>query len=242
MNTTASMKSHQFTRTDLIDTLIDETVLFIQYIWPHEGSQVQTIPLRMYIQEILRRSRSSFSTLLTALIYLFRLKTALAKRGKHPDQQESRSQCGRRMFLSAIIVATKFLQDKGIANTAWSRLSGLSVKEINANERIFLELLEYNIFVNSPLFSWWSTLLIDKIDSSPDIPKSLPVDESKLKVILPAPVKSWKKIPQIGYSPYSSIQRKQKLAHLPYSCPNPPPLNMELSPPFVESSSSEDEE
>ncbi|CAJ0924033.1 3075_t:CDS:2 [Entrophospora sp. SA101] len=39
--------------------------------------------------------------------------------------------CGRRMFLASLIIASKYLQDKNYSNTAWSKICGLQVEEIN---------------------------------------------------------------------------------------------------------------
>ncbi|ORX80253.1 hypothetical protein K493DRAFT_412176 [Basidiobolus meristosporus CBS 931.73] len=247
-------KPFDFSRADLINTLIDETVHFIQYIWPNDSSKAQGIPLKVFIQEILRRSHTSFSTLLTSLIYLFRLKTAVAKRSQslgHESTSNTHNQwrCGRRMFLSALIAATKFLQDKGINNMVWSSLSGLDIREINTNERIFLELIEYNVFVSSALFSWWSNLLISKIDNSANIGGLVSVTHTRPK----SPVETtpghhnFRKKPKTNsysYSPYPSLQHKCETKYHPNTSlyTGNTQFNIELSPPFLESSSSEDEE
>lgn len=60
--------------------------------------------------------------------------------------------CGRRMFLAALICASKFLQDRTYSNKAWAKISSLPVHEINTNEKVFLDLLEYNLFVDADLF------------------------------------------------------------------------------------------
>ncbi|CAJ0847458.1 17520_t:CDS:2 [Entrophospora sp. SA101] len=56
--------------------------------------------------------------------------------------------CGRRMFLASLIVASKYLQDNNYSNNAWSKISGLSLKEINSIERRFLQLIVYNLYVS----------------------------------------------------------------------------------------------
>ncbi|KAH8916975.1 hypothetical protein BT69DRAFT_1188185, partial [Atractiella rhizophila] len=55
--------------------------------------------------------------------------------------------CGRRMFLAALITASKFLQDRNYSNLAWSKISSLDVREININERAFLALLDYRLHI-----------------------------------------------------------------------------------------------
>ncbi|KAF9360273.1 hypothetical protein BGX26_009956 [Mortierella sp. AD094] len=67
--------------------------------------------------------------------------------------------CGRRTFLAALMVASKYLQDRNYSNKAWAKISGLSIKEINANELIFLKLIDYSLFVSHDTFMRWTALL-----------------------------------------------------------------------------------
>ncbi|KAI9219989.1 hypothetical protein BC828DRAFT_333530, partial [Blastocladiella britannica] len=55
--------------------------------------------------------------------------------------------CGRRLFLTSLILASKYLQDKNYSSRAWARISGLSALEINRNERAFARMLDYGFFV-----------------------------------------------------------------------------------------------
>ncbi|KAF9370694.1 hypothetical protein CPB97_002537 [Podila verticillata] len=68
--------------------------------------------------------------------------------------------CGRRTFLAALMVASKYLQDRNYSNKAWAKISGLSIKEINANELIFLKLIDYSLFVSNETFMRWTGLLV----------------------------------------------------------------------------------
>lgn len=61
--------------------------------------------------------------------------------------------CGRRMFLASLIAASKFLQDRNFSNRAWAKISGLSVVEINTNERAFLGLMDFKLFLSSSEFT-----------------------------------------------------------------------------------------
>ncbi|CAG8577781.1 14981_t:CDS:1, partial [Acaulospora colombiana] len=146
------------------------TELIIDSIWKNFPVQfsAQVIPLRVFIQEILRRSRTSWSTLQTTLFYLMRIKpeiTSLAlnygndRNGKACDP----ATCGRRMFLASLMVASKYLQDRNYANNAWSKISGLPVQEINAIERRFLKLIDYNLYIGESIFKHWVNLLLSHI-------------------------------------------------------------------------------
>ncbi|KAF9968240.1 hypothetical protein BGZ70_005630 [Mortierella alpina] len=264
--------------------LVDTAAVVIESIWPQlPGSQECTqkqkgLPLRTFIQETLKRSRSSYSTLQTALFYLYKIRNkvpgAYIKRRhsqlQHTHHMLSASQpaaglmtppasplhlqniadfsslqgpdyfslrsaqdpkhvlpsplsstcsmtsaspasslgyspcsssssptassptsssspvsapaaasssssstsssssnqsnriiyCGRRTFLAALMVASKYLQDRNYSNKAWAKISGLSIKEINANELIFLKLIDYSLFVSHDTFIRWTALLV----------------------------------------------------------------------------------
>lgn len=196
---------------------IDTAGLIIEVIWANfsVSPSAKIITLRVFLQETLRRSRTSYSTLQTALFYLFRIKSIIAALSsssscpRHsssnnttitndgfpptptseypPDlsqrnnttstsnQNNDPATCGRRMFLAALIVASKYLQDRNYSNRAWSKISGLPVNEINANEICFLKLINYNLFIAEDIFKRWSSLLLTHIQaisgseiSSPD--------------------------------------------------------------------------
>ncbi|KAK3846739.1 MAG: hypothetical protein J3R72DRAFT_417512 [Linnemannia gamsii] len=70
--------------------------------------------------------------------------------------------CGRRMFLAALILASKFQQDRTYSNKAWSKISGLPVSEINLNEIAFLALIDYRLFVSQSVFQKWVAVLTEK--------------------------------------------------------------------------------
>lgn len=139
------------------------------------------------MKEVLRRSRTSCSTLQIALYYLHQSRREIreivsrAKEGKEEFQELERNfkagqdypsppsspvdsfdryaallevqvsplLCGRRMFLASLICASKFLQDRNYSNKAWAKISGLGIVEINSNERAFLRLVGYQLFVGS---------------------------------------------------------------------------------------------
>lgn len=124
--------------------------------------QAAVVPLRTFIQEVLRRSRTTYSTLQTALFYLFRSRPAITahlQRSQQDQWEDAYISCGRRMFLASLVVASKFVQDKTYRNSAWAKIAGLPVSEINAAERIFLELVDYKLYISQPTFEQWHHLL-----------------------------------------------------------------------------------
>lgn len=122
------------------------------------------MPLRIFIQEVLKRSRTTYSTLQTALFYLFRSKPDIQlhlsnNNNNNNKWEDAYISCGRRMFLASLVVASKFVQDKTYRNSAWAKIAGLPVNEINAAERIFLNIINYRLYISQPTFEQWHHLL-----------------------------------------------------------------------------------
>lgn len=122
------------------------------------------VPLRTFIQEVLKRSRTTYSTLQTALFYLFRSRPdiemyLLKMQTSGGCWEDAYVSCGRRMFLASLVVASKFVQDKTYRNSAWAKIAGLPVSEVNAAERIFLNMIDYQLYISQPLFEQWHHLL-----------------------------------------------------------------------------------
>jgi hypothetical protein len=128
-----------------VDNLVDSSTQIVEAIWPLSASACRSelgskavLPLRTFIQETLRRSRTSYSTLQVALYYLVLIKPHVPKHNFTMEQPVDRAsdralQCGRRMFLAALILASKYLQDRNYSARAWSKISGLNTQEINQN-------------------------------------------------------------------------------------------------------------
>ncbi|CAO3595834.1 unnamed protein product [Absidia cylindrospora] len=152
-------------RLAYVEALVDTNALVIETMWCSNTSptrQAAVVPLRTFIQEVLKRSRTTYSTLQTALFYLFRSRPAITAHLRQAQQDKWEGAyitCGRRMFLASLVVASKFVQDKTYRNSAWAKIAGLPVAEINAAERIFLGLVDYRLYISQPTFEQWHHLL-----------------------------------------------------------------------------------
>lgn len=206
-------------KTRFVEGLISAACIAIEVVWkmpdigqagfkivngipspvsPVDHHQDGALPLQHFIREVLKRSRSTCSTLQVALYYIHKSRNVIRERVRYTAEarmelrrmQAQASQtdllrspslsprmkaaliakdndpvaCGRRMFLAALICASKFLQDRTYANRSWARISSLSIQEINANEKAFLEVLEYNLFVPPETFKSWTKRLQDLAD------------------------------------------------------------------------------
>ncbi|BGO99724.1 G1/S-specific cyclin Pcl5 [Rhodotorula toruloides] len=234
-----------------VNGLVGASVLAIESIWGPSPSSTCTlpspssssssiIPLSYFVKEVLRRSRTSCSTLQLALYYLHKSRREIRaavkragesegeikrlerelKRGKEEVRAGSRGQegaypspprspgheldaaaggkeasqpqslgdrfsalvaaqnspvlCGRRMFLASLICASKYLQDRNYSNRAWAKISGLDVREINANERAFLKVTGFGLHLPAEEFQRWTERLAALNNSSTSSPLTSP--------------------------------------------------------------------
>ncbi|CAO0795101.1 unnamed protein product [Mucor circinelloides] len=103
------------------------------------------MPLRSYIEIVMKKSRMDTGTLLTSLCYARRLKLKLFNTSKGME-------CTRhRIFLATLIIATKYIHDSAIKNKYWIdySLQLFSGSEINLMEKQLLQLLDYKLEISS---------------------------------------------------------------------------------------------
>ncbi|CBQ70956.1 conserved hypothetical protein [Sporisorium reilianum SRZ2] len=143
------------------------------------------LPLQVFVRETLRRGRTSCSTLQAALLYCVRLGQAAEQSKQFSLKQSTRAagvevnvetqasspllgmtkeelcliRCPRRMFLASIITAAKFVQDRCYSNKAWSKISGLPVKDLGKLERAFLKAIDYRLMVPEGDWEDWTAEL-----------------------------------------------------------------------------------
>lgn len=178
---TRSSQKNLDVKVTYVDNLVDTTAKVIEAIWPTVNKQKSNVvPLRSFIQEVLKRSRTTYSTLQTALFYLFRVKNTIIDRLSHQsiattiNREQDYISCGRRMFLASLILASKFLQDRNYRNSAWAKISGLPVREINAAEMVFMKLIDCNLYISKATFEQWYGLLNAHIQTK-TVQRRLPV-------------------------------------------------------------------
>jgi hypothetical protein len=132
-------------------------------IWPLTDHSKSGFTLRQFIREALRRSKTSLSTLQVAIYYLIVTKPYLPKTDNVNEVADNDGKalfCGRRMFLTCLILASKYLQDRNYSATAWSKISGLKTDEISANERLFLQTVDWKLHVPEQVFDSFRDILI----------------------------------------------------------------------------------
>ncbi|ETS78487.1 hypothetical protein PFICI_10549 [Pestalotiopsis fici W106-1] len=187
-------------KVNFVDNLVDSSTQIVEAIWPlssipsrAELGQRAVLPLRTFIQETLRRSRTSYSTLQVALYYLVLIKPHVPKHDftmEQPDDVLARRalQCGRRMFLAALILASKYLQDRNYSARAWSKISGLATQEINQNEMAFLLAVNWKLHITDDVFQRWTDIVLKYTPSQPPSPGGISSPSHE------AEVQNWKNL------------------------------------------------
>ena len=144
----------------------------MENIWPLSAaafhidaasSPIWALPLRTFIQEILRRGRTSYSTLHVTLYYMIRFYVLSHKLTKKQTRSPSRMRamhCGRRMFLTALILASKYLQDYSYSARIWSKILGFNTSEINHHKLMFLEVVGWRLYISEASFRRWTNLIL----------------------------------------------------------------------------------
>ncbi|KAJ1902291.1 PHO85 cyclin-5 [Coemansia sp. IMI 209127] len=69
------------------------------------------------------------------------------------------TKCGRRMFVAALICASKFMFDRTYSNKAWNKITKLPLAQISDMERAFLDMIDYRLYVDRSTYDKFHRLL-----------------------------------------------------------------------------------
>jgi hypothetical protein len=123
------------------------------------------MPIHDFIEAVLKKTRCDWNTIHLALFLIvksrfspnfFLIKKDYMEKGK---KLPISIRCGRRSFITSLIVATKILMDNPPKNKEWSIVMSLSLKELNIGEREFLHVLDFNTFVSLDRIMLWRSII-----------------------------------------------------------------------------------
>jgi hypothetical protein len=63
------------------------------------------------------------------------------------------------LFVTSLMLASKYLNDRNASNSAWSRISGIPLDVLNKMEMKLLSFIEYKLHVEVDLFDRWIKFL-----------------------------------------------------------------------------------
>lgn len=113
--------------------------------------------LRHFIKSILHQSKISYSTVSTGLLYLLWCKQALRKSNNNRINFTAISVT--QLFVTSQILSSKYLNDRNASNSAWSKISGICLENLNRMEMMLLSVIEYRLHVEVDLFNRWINFL-----------------------------------------------------------------------------------
>lgn len=139
------------TKVDLKNYIRNATILILSN-W--KDCKIKPMEFSKFLKEILTRSRCSINILQIAIFYLFKLEGKIKKGSIH-------LQCPKKVFLICLILSFKFNLDSNYKLLSWSKMSGLSINELNLYETKILIDLNYNLNeINKPgIFNAWCNFL-----------------------------------------------------------------------------------
>ena len=98
------------------------------------------ITIDNYLNRIAEYTNCSPACFVVAIIYMKRLAQPITVLSVH------------RLLLTSLLIATKFHDDTFYSNEYWSRIGGLTLKDLNQMERVFLHHINYRLFVSHDEF------------------------------------------------------------------------------------------
>eukprot|EP00126_Sphaerothecum_destruens_P013338 Sdes_comp22826_c0_seq1m21213 len=124
------------------ENAIEYTASVIQTSWEADKyAPLKLQKLSYFIRSLLVKTNSCSSCLVVALFYLKKLKAKFPNCG--------REGCAQRLFLSALLIACKYMYDESLNNRSWAILSGLSLSSVNTMELKLLKGLGYDMHIAS---------------------------------------------------------------------------------------------
>ena len=109
-----------------------------------ENEEIPTISINKYIERIVKYTNCEENTLILSLIYLDKICLKNIKLTVYNIHK---------FVFSSILVSIKFNEDKIYKNDYYAYIAGVSLKELNLMEDNFLQILDYQVFVNKNIFN-----------------------------------------------------------------------------------------
>lgn len=123
------------------------------------GSFRQPFPLESYVQRLVQYSRCSDAAFIAAMVFIRRVQQS------HPSLKVTNYSV-HRLFITAVVIATKYLDDEIYSNNYYAQVGGLELKEMNELELDMLHLLNFDCSVELGTYSFVEeTILLDGFGS-----------------------------------------------------------------------------
>ena len=119
------------------------------------------ISLKSFVRSILHQSKISYSVVATGLLYLLWSKQSMLKQ---KNQKIIKTIGIFELFVTSLMLSSKYLNDRNASNSAWSKISGIPLESLNIIEMKLLSVIEYKLHVEVDLFDRWIKFLFQPIN------------------------------------------------------------------------------
>lgn len=172
-------------KTSLISCLVDLSVMAIEAVRnsnQHLDSKASRESLHSFITQLFRRSQASKAVVQLALVFCLRTQSSIKTLVQLPHSKPTSRAlseflhvafCGRRLFLGSLICATKYLQDSNFSNSTWAKIVGIPASDISLIERVFLQLVNYRLFVHNFDFYPYACRILELSSTRAPVPTEL---------------------------------------------------------------------
>jgi hypothetical protein len=102
------------------------------------------VSLEDYIYRLVHYIKPEFSSFCLSLVYLDRFAHLS---GIIPTEENI-----YRLYLICFITAIKYNEESSLSNRAYSNVGGISITDLNTLEKMFLKLIDFNLYVNESTY------------------------------------------------------------------------------------------
>jgi len=116
-----------------------------------DSEAVPAIPLGTYLRRLQRDAQCSDAVLVCALVLLDRL---LEEDGPKGDL-ELNAWSAHRLFLTCVVLASKYHEDSGLSNAHFARAGGIRSVELRQHEEVLLRKMGYRLGVDAEVYNFY---------------------------------------------------------------------------------------
>jgi len=138
------------------------------------------LTIKQYIMRIAFYTGCSEESLIFSFIYIDRL-------GAWDSRFMVTSYNVHRLVLTSVLVAAKFHDDIHFKNSYWANVGGISFKEMNRLEVIFLHELKFDLRVGKTLYDWYRKCFDQAISIDKSLKARTGVEPAKVVFAVPMP-------------------------------------------------------
>jgi hypothetical protein len=128
-----------------------------KYIKPFLSKKIPSISIKQYLERLLSHTKMEISTLILILIYIDKICRNNNFRLNYFNIHK--------LIITSMLVSIKYNEDEYFSNKFYAKVGGISVKDLDFLEYVFLTLIDFQLFVDEELYNKYSNYILSiKVD------------------------------------------------------------------------------